>query len=427
MRRRSFTKSTLGSTLGLAIGSTTPSGWLQTASAMLAQDDTGEGQGRAGGHDDRILVVIQLSGGNDGLNTVVPYRDEIYRKARPELGIPTSDVLKLNQDLGLHPSMRSIENLLNAQRWSVVQGVGYESANRSHFESMDIWHTCQTKKERANSGWLGRWVAEQPTRESTDAIAVHLGAEQLPLACQERGVQVPSLASLEQMRLRSKSTDTMQTQKEQRSKLDQQQEKESHDSGLLDFVSASTQAAIEVSERLEKVLAAPDATGDFPGSSLGEKLRAVSRLILAGVRTRVYYVSLDGFDTHANQPQAHAGLLRQWTEALSAFLKKMQDAGQQERVLVVTFSEFGRRVAENASQGTDHGAAAPMFLAGPVFPKVLHGLNPDLSQLDDGDLRFSIDFRSVYAAVLESWLGTPSHKALAGDYSETGKALGLFS
>lgn len=428
MRRRSFTKSTLGSTLGLAVGSATPSGWLQSASAMLAQDSSGEGQGRAGGNDDRILVVIQLSGGNDGLNTVVPYRDEIYRKARPELGIPATDVLKLNDELGLHPSMRSIESLLSSQRWSIVQGVGYEAANRSHFESMDIWHTCKTKKERSNSGWIGRWVAEQPARDTTDAIAVHLGAEQLPLACQERGVQIPSLASLEQMRLRSKSTDSMQPQKDQQSNLVQPpQEKESNEPGLLDFVSASTQAALEVSERLEKVLVAPDATGDFPGSSLGEKLRAVSRLILAGVRTRVYYVSLDGFDTHANQPQAHAGLLRQWTEALSAFLKKMQDAGQQERVLVVTFSEFGRRVAENASQGTDHGAAAPMFLAGPLLTNVLHGVNPDLSKLDDGDLRYSIDFRSVYAAVLESWLGTPSHKALGGDYSETGRALRLFS
>lgn len=427
MRRRSFTKSTLGSTLGLAIGSTTPSGWLQSASAMLAQDQTNQGQGRAGG-DDRILVVIQLSGGNDGLNTVVPFRDEIYRKARPELGIPAADVLKLNEELGLHPSMRSLESLMESNRWSIVQGVGYASANRSHFESMDIWHTCQTKKERSNSGWLGRWVADQPARDTTDAIAVHLGAEQLPLACQERGVQVPSLASLEQMRLRSKAQNEMQGKEETGSAQDQQpRENESSEAGLLDFVSASTQAALEVSERLEKVLAAPDATGDFPGSSLGEKLRAVSRLILAGVRTRVYYVSLDGFDTHANQPQAHAGLLRQWTEALAAFLKKMQDAGQQDRVLVVTFSEFGRRVAENASQGTDHGAAAPMFLAGPEFSKVVHGVNPDLSKLDDGDLRYSIDFRSVYAAVLESWLGTSSHKALGGDYSATGKALGLFS
>lgn len=402
--------------MGVAIGSAVPAGWLKTVSANLAQQENA-GQGSAGGPQDRVLVVIQLSGGNDGLNTVVPYRDERYRKARPELGISESEVIKLDDSLGLHPSMRPVEHLLESQRWSIVQGVGYPSPNRSHFESMDIWHTCHSKKDRANSGWLGRWVADQKSADLSDSLAVHLGAETLPLACQERGVQVPSLASLEQMRLRSKVAATMSSESSP----------QSTSGGLLDFVSTSTQAAVQVSQRLENVLASPDSSGDFPGSGLGEKLRVVSRLILAGVRTRVYYVSLDGFDTHANQPQAHAGLLRQWSEALGAFTKRMQAAGQQDRVLVVTFSEFGRRVAENASHGTDHGAAAPMFFAGPKLPKLLHGTPPDLGNLDDGDLKFEIDFRSVYASVLESWLGTSSLKSLDGDYRSAGMALGLFS
>ena len=416
MQRRSFTKTALGSSMGVAIGSAVPAGWLKTVSANLAQQENA-GQGSAGGPQDRVLVVIQLSGGNDGLNTVVPYRDERYRKARPELGISESEVIKLDDSLGLHPSMRPVEHLLESQRWSIVQGVGYPSPNRSHFESMDIWHTCHSKKDRANSGWLGRWVADQKSADLSDSLAVHLGAETLPLACQERGVQVPSLASLEQMRLRSKVAATMSSESSP----------QSTSGGLLDFVSTSTQAAVQVSQRLENVLASPDSSGDFPGSGLGEKLRVVSRLILAGVRTRVYYVSLDGFDTHANQPQAHAGLLRQWSEALGAFTKRMQAAGQQDRVLVVTFSEFGRRVAENASHGTDHGAAAPMFFAGPKLPKLLHGTPPDLGNLDDGDLKFEIDFRSVYASVLESWLGTSSLKSLDGDYRSAGMALGLFS
>lgn len=416
MQRRSFTKTALGSSMGVAIGSAVPAGWLKTVSANLAQQENA-GQGSAGGPQDRVLVVIQLSGGNDGLNTVVPYRDERYRKARPELGISESEVIKLDDALGLHPSMRPVEHLLESQRWSIVQGVGYPSPNRSHFESMDIWHTCHSKKDRANSGWLGRWVADQKSADLSDSLAVHLGAETLPLACQERGVQVPSLASLEQMRLRSKVAATMSSESSP----------QSTSGGLLDFVSTSTQAAVQVSQRLENVLASPDSSGDFPGSGLGEKLRVVSRLILAGVRTRVYYVSLDGFDTHANQPQAHAGLLRQWSEALGAFTKRMQAAGQQDRVLVVTFSEFGRRVAENASHGTDHGAAAPMFFAGPKLPKLLHGTPPDLGNLDDGDLKFEIDFRSVYASVLESWLGTSSLKSLDGDYRSAGMALGLFS
>jgi len=249
-----------------------------------------------------------------------------------------------------------------------------------------------------------------------------LGSEPLPLACQERGVQVPSLSSLEQMRLKSKVIDAQS--------LEMKSEKAASSEGsgsLLDFVSTSTVAALQVSERLEKILAQPDASGDFPKTAIGDKLRAVSRLILSGVKTRVYYVTLDGFDTHANQPDVHATLLRQWSEALSAFLSRLEQSGQQDRVLVMTFSEFGRRVSENASQGTDHGAAAPMFLAGPRLPKIIQGPNPDLSDLDDGDLKYKIDFRSVYAAVLDSWLGTDSRKALDGDYRAEARRLELFS
>lgn len=196
---------------------------------------------------------------------------------------------------------------------------------------------------------------------------------------------------------------------------------------LLDFVSTSTVSALQVSQRLDTILAQPDASGDFPKTGLGEKLRAVSRLILSGLKTRVYYVTLDGFDTHANQPDVHASLLKQWADALSAFLSRLKQTGQQDRVLVMTFSEFGRRVSENASLGTDHGAAAPMFLAGPKLPKTIHGSQPDLSDLEDGDLRFKIDFRSVYASVLERWMRTDSRRALDGDYREQVERLGLFS
>ena len=224
------------------------------------------------------------------------------------------------------------------------------------------------------------------------------------------------------MRLKSKVIDAQG--------LEMKSEKAASSEGsgsLLDFVSTSTVAALQVSERLEKILAQPDASGDFPKTAIGEKLRAVSRLILSGVKTRVYYVTLDGFDTHANQPDVHATLLRQWSEALSAFLSRLEQSGQQDRVLVMTFSEFGRRVSENASQGTDHGAAAPMFLAGPRLPKIIQGPNPDLSDLDDGDLKYKIDFRSVYATVLDSWLGTDSRNALDGDYRAEAQRLELFS
>jgi uncharacterized protein (DUF1501 family) len=331
-------------------------------------------------------------------------------------------VIKLTEELGLHPSLRAIENQFSENRFSIIQGVGYPSPNRSHFESMDIWHSCHPKKDRSQSGWLGRWITEQTAHPTSDSTAIHIGSDTLPLACQERGVQVPSLASLEQMRLKAK-LDSMQDKQARPGA-----ESNSKDSGsLLDFLSTSTVAALEVSERLDKILAQPDASGDFPKTALGEKLRAVSRLILSGLKTRIYYVTLDGFDTHANQPDVHASLLKQWSEALAAFLSRLKQTGQQDRVLVMTFSEFGRRVSENASLGTDHGAAAPMFLAGPKLPKIIHGPMPDLSDLEDGDLRFKIDFRSVYASVLEHWMMTDSRKSLDGDYHDQVEQLRLFS
>lgn len=416
MKRRSFGQLGISTCAALAIGTAQPGGWLQALAGELASQD------QSSSVTDRILVVIQLSGGNDGLNTIVPYRDELYAKARPKLGIPSSDVIKLTEELGLHPSLRAIENQFSENRFSIIQGVGYPSPNRSHFESMDIWHSCHPKKDRSQSGWLGRWITEQTAHPTSDSTAIHIGSDTLPLACQERGVQVPSLASLEQMRLKAK-LDSMQDKQARPGA-----ESNSKDSGsLLDFLSTSTVAALEVSERLDKILAQPDASGEFPKTALGEKLRAVSRLILSGLKTRIYYVTLDGFDTHANQPDVHASLLKQWSEALAAFLSRLKQTGQQDRVLVMTFSEFGRRVSENASLGTDHGAAAPMFLAGPKLPKIIHGPMPDLSDLEDGDLRFKIDFRSVYASVLEHWMMTDSRKALDGDYHDQVEQLRLFS
>lgn len=416
MKRRSFGQLGISTCAALAIGTAQPGGWLQALAGELASQD------QSSSVTDRILVVIQLSGGNDGLNTIVPYRDELYAKARPKLGIPSSDVIKLTEELGLHPSLRAIENQFSENRFSIIQGVGYPSPNRSHFESMDIWHSCHPKKDRSQSGWLGRWITEQTAHPTSDSTAIHIGSDTLPLACQERGVQVPSLASLEQMRLKAK-LDSMQDKQSRPGA-----ESNSKDSGsLLDFLSTSTVSALEVSERLDKILAQPDASGEFPKTALGEKLRAVSRLILSGLKTRIYYVTLDGFDTHANQPDVHASLLKQWSEALAAFLSRLKQTGQQDRVLVMTFSEFGRRVSENASLGTDHGAAAPMFLAGPKLPKIIHGPMPDLSDLEDGDLRFKIDFRSVYASVLEHWMMTDSRKALDGDYHDQVEQLRLFS
>lgn len=409
IHRRKFTSTSLQGAAALAIGSAAPHGWMQSLAASLdAQPNSQE----------RVLVVIQLSGGNDGLNTVVPYSNDLYYKARPKLAIPKNEVLKLNADIGLHPSLRGVADLIENKQFCVLQGIGYPNPNRSHFESMDIWHSCQRKEARGTEGWLGRYFSQSSQLENadaTDSLGLHLGSEQLPLALVARGVQTPSLSSIDQLRWKGKPEGSMASKEEMEP---QPRAAVTSESSLLDFVSASTSAAMHASERLEKALASPDSAGDFPDSQLGEKLKVVSRLLLAGLKTRVYYVTLDGFDTHANQLLAHAGLMRQWSEALSAFHKRLNSAGLQDRVMVLTFSEFGRRVAENASQGTDHGAAAPAFLSGPKLEKPFIGEQPSLSDLDDGDLKHHTDFRRLYATLIEDWLGTPSKQILASEYAK---------
>ncbi|MCY2977299.1 MAG: DUF1501 domain-containing protein [Planctomycetota bacterium] len=403
--RRRFNLSSLEGAAAVAIGVGVPGHWMQTLAATLSEQ-------RA--KDDRILVVIQLTGGNDGLNTIIPFADERYQKARPKLAISASDVLSLNSETGLHPFMRGIASLLEERKFCIVNGVGYPNPNRSHFESMDIWHSCQRKESRSNDGWLGRLFASNGDPERTDSFGLHLGTEQMPLALAGRGVQTPSLATVEQ--LRWKGTSRSKLDGEVVSTMSKSQAGTDTESSLLDFVSASTSAAMQASKQLDKAMATPDKAGDFPDSQLGEKLKVISRLILAGIKTQVYYVTLDGFDTHANQLAAHASLVRQWSDALTAFHKRLADAGDSDRVLVFTFSEFGRRVTENASQGTDHGAAAPAYLSGPNLGVSMLGEQPNLSDLDDGDVKFHTDFRCVYATILEDWLGLPSKNVLLGDY-----------
>lgn len=410
MKRRTFSLGATAAATGLAIDASMPGRWMQALARELDPLDESRG-------NDRILVVVQWSGGNDGLNTLVPYRNDGYVKARPKLRIDASSVVKLSDELGLHPSLESVDHLLESGRMAMVQGVGYASPNRSHFESMDIWHSCTSKHERTGSGWLGRYLGSNLGHSTPDAPGLHIGSEPLPLALIERSVQVPSIASMEQMRLKGAkwASDPIQPMPAEQT-----------DPGLLGFVATSAQAALATSERLESALSTPDSSGEFPSTSLGEKLKIISRLILAGLGTRIYYVTLDGFDTHANQLEAHAGLLRQWSDAVSAFCRSMQRSGQQDRVLVMTFSEFGRRVAENASLGTDHGAAAPMFFAGPQFASAIIGDMPSLDDLDDGDLKFHTDFRRVYSTVINQWLGGASEGVLGAASREEERPIELF-
>jgi len=360
---------------------------------------------------ERILVVIELQGGNDGLNTVIPVADPLYRRRRPTLAIPQSDVLAVADGMGFHPALRGFADLLEAGQLAVVQQVGYPQPNRSHFESMDIWHTCLRKDQQRPDGWLGRW-AERLQGVGGDAAALHLGPEKLPFALMSRSVRVPSVRSLEEFRLRGAED---QTFREAVQSLAEAKRAEPDD--LLNFVASSTASALTASERLATAakVAATDVV--WPQSGLAERLRTVSQLIRSGLQTSVYYVTLGGFDTHAQQPDAHRGLLRQLSEAVQALLSELRGSGDLQRTTVMAFSEFGRRVEENASEGTDHGTAGPMFLAGGSVRAGLHGKRPDLTNLQDGDLQFSTDFREVYAALLERWLKVDSAEILHQRFS----------
>ena len=361
---------------------------------------------------ERILVVVELAGGNDGLNTVIPVKDDRYKAARPTLAIPSAEAISIGQDTALHPAMTGFADLLQQDRLAVVQGVGYPNPNRSHFESMDIWHTCQRKDAVRVDGWLGRYLESAAAQfGSTDPQALHFGEDKQPFALMSRQVRVPSVGSLDEFRLLGREKGQFATAVKQLADA-----RRAPTNDLLGFVQSSTSSAIEASERIEQAAMSDGPSSAYPGNRLSRKLQTVARMINSGLKTRVYYVQLNGFDTHARQAGAHTSLLRQVSGAVSAFVNDMVAHGHGDRVVCLCFSEFGRRVQENASEGTDHGTAGPVFLAGSPVKAGLHGDSPDLSDLIDGDLKHSIDFRRVYASVLSGWLNSRAESSLRGQY-----------
>lgn len=399
--RRKFLATLAGGSAVLSLGGRVPS--------FLAQAAAAEGANAK----DTILVVIQLTGGNDGLNTVVPYTNDDYRKARPKLAIAAKDVLKIDDALGLHPSARGFSDLLEAGKLAIVQGVGYSSPNRSHFESMDVWHTCQRKGSPRSTGWLGRYIEASHESSDVDPPAVHIGHEKQPLALAAENVRVPSFATPESFRLQDSESRQLHNKMNGMSVQEMAPAEP-----LLGFLQSSTTSALQVSDRIAAALSEYKTPITYPDSALATRLKTVAQLIDAGLKTRVFYVELDGFDTHSQQAAAHAALLQQLSGAVQAFVDDVAHHGHGDRTLVMSFSEFGRRVAENASEGTDHGAAAPMFLAGSQVRSGLVGEHPSLSEsdLEDGDIKFHTDFRQVYATLLERWLGWPSTTVLGGEF-----------
>jgi uncharacterized protein (DUF1501 family) len=397
--RREFLNSLAAGSAVLSLGSAVPGFLAEAAAANSANGD------------DTILVVLQLTGGNDGLNTVIPFDHDVYRKLRPKLAIPADQVLKIKDGLGFHPSARGLADLLELGKLAIVQGVGYPEPNRSHFESMDIWHTCHRKGGPRTTGWLGRYLdaAKQPTQN--DASALHLGHEKQPLALASDHVRVPSLSSPENFRLQDGGNQQLrETIRDLAARGGNQAD------DLAGFLQTSTTSALSASERIAEALRQYDTPVTYPDNALAKKMKTIAQLIEAGLKTRVYYVELDGFDTHSQQGAAHVALLQQFSSSLHAFIQDVNHQGHSERVLVVCFSEFGRRVQENASEGTDHGAAGPMFIAGSRVKPGLATEHPSLTDLEDGDVKFKTDFRQVYGTLLDQWLSWPSPAILGGKY-----------
>lgn len=396
--RRSFVSAV--SAASAAVGSGLVS--LSPLAPRFLVESAAHGADRRG---DSILVMIQLTGGNDGLNTVVPYQDENYRKHRASLAIGKDQVLKIDDRHGFHPALRGFAKLLEAGQLGIVQGVGYPNPNRSHFESMDIWHSAHTKVDKQQGGWLGRAFDVNTARwqKQPDTVALHLGDEPQPLALAARDTATPSIRSLERFKLETGNDPARRNMITTATQLPRESQ-----SDLLKFVQTSSTAALATSQRLENAARDYKTSITYPQSGLAARLKSVAQLIDAGLTTRVYYVALDGFDTHSNQAAAHQSLLEQLGSAVAAFTDDLVEHGHGERVLTVMFSEFGRRVQENASRGTDHGAAAPLFLAGAKAKPGLIGQHPSLTDLDDGDLKHHTDFRAIYAALLEQWLGWPA-------------------
>jgi uncharacterized protein (DUF1501 family) len=428
--RREFLKK--GLTVAAA-GLTVPSFITRTAWALNDPRDIQRVRSVPGVPDDRILVVLQLAGGNDGLNTIVPYAHDDYYRLRPTLGIPKEQVLRLNDEIGMHPQLTGLKSLYDDGKLAIVQGVGYPNPNRSHFRSMEIWETASGSDRVEKYGWIGRYfdnTCSGATQRSwvpggrsapglpslpKPTLAVTIGNE-APMTIRNTHSIGVSLEDPERFRWTPGSTMAETAQVEQMVFQELNQPAGSR-AGSLDFLQRTAMNARVSSDQIREVARKYRGTVPYPpAGQLSQGLRLIAAMIAGNLGTRVYFASLGGFDTHAGQRGTHTQLLTQLGGAVRAFYQDLQTQGNADRVLVMSFSEFGRRVAENASGGTDHGTAAPMFLFGNPVKPGLYGQHPSLTDLDNNDLKFTTDFRSVYATVLEKWLGADSRPVLNGAF-----------
>ena len=417
--RREFLRRTV---LGSSFAWTVPAFLANTFTALHATAADSARQTPTG-KDATILVVLQMAGGNDGINTVVPYTNDFYRNARPRIGLKPAEVLRLNDTIGLHGAMKGFKELYDAGQLAVVQGVGYPNPNRSHFRSTEIWQTASDSTRVEKYGWLGRYF-DNACGGADPAVGVAIG-NQLPeafFAAKPKGIV---FNNPQNYRFLANGRATEESYKKL-NELELSSPLPDDNSGgsiamlpagmpmqggkALDFIARTALDAQQSSDEVRGIAAKVQNQATYPASPLGNSLKLTAKLIGGGMPTRVYYVSQGGYDTHTNQAAAQPRLLGDLAESVKSFTDDLRAQGNLGRVLVMTFSEFGRRVAENANGGTDHGAAAPMFVIGAKVKAGLLGQYPSLAPADlyQGDVKYHVDFRCLYAAVLENWLKTDS-------------------
>ncbi len=366
--------------------------------------------------NEKILVVIQLDGGNDGINTLVPYTDEGYRKYRDKLRIPTDNLIKVNEAVGFHPALKPVVELLEDGRLAVVQGVGYPNPNRSHDVSKSIWQTARLDPlEHQTFGWLGR-ATDQCVQEN-DQIphSVLFGDEAMPIALRGRRSTAISLAHLNDLTLSDPSTRRSNKQTATLDNALQGRPANTESNDLLAFARRATLDAYTSSDLIERLKASyASDTAKYPSTALATRMQSIATLIKSGFTTQVYYAIQSGYDTHAAQLPIHSRLLSELAGALKAFHNDLKASGLEDRVITLCFSEFGRRVQEDSSLGTDHGTAGPVFLTGTSIRAGLIGDPPSLTDLEGGDLKSQFDFRRIYASLLQNWLGLSSQGPLSG-------------
>jgi len=358
------------------------------------------------------LVIIQLSGGNDGLNTIVPYGNDIYYQKRNTIAINKADVIGLDDMQGFNPSMSALKELYDQGWMSIINSVGYPNPDRSHFRSMDIWQTASDSNQFLTSGWIGRYLDSncQTCKSPYTAIEVD---DTLSLAM--KGIKMKGIAVQDPGKL-------YQTTREPFFKdLAHEYASDDLNEDNLGYLYKTMIETYSSADYIQNTSKTYKVTADYPATPLGNQLKTISKFINSGLQTRVYYVSLSGFDTHVGQLNQQSRQLKIYADAVAAFVKNLNQTGKLDDTLVMSFSEFGRRVEQNASNGTDHGTANNILIYGGKLKKAgIYNPSPNLSTLDNGDLKYEIDFRDVYATLLDKWLDVNNSQILNKNFSSLG-------